>query len=392
MLSSPYGYSEACPHHPTCGLPRANRFAIVPQMRRPSKPPPLPVAATAVDLFCGAGGLTRGLLNAGISVKAGYDIDGQCKYAYEHNNPGAIFKKESIASLTSATLEAHYPAGHVRILVGCAPCQPFSKYTQGEALKEKDDWPLLNEFARLVKTSDIDIVSMENVPELQRHDIFLDFLDTLTHAGFHFATDSEKYVVYCPDYGIPQVRQRLVLVASRLGPIELIPPTHKDNPIKVEDVIGKLPALNAGETDPDDALHRCSRLSRKNFERIQHSTPGGTWRDWPPRLVAKCHKKKSGKTYPGVYGRMEWNKPSPTITTQFFGFGNGRFGHPEQNRAISLREGAILQSFPKRYQFMEKGGRYCFKTIGRLIGNAVPVRLGEAVGKTIKRHLEKLHA
>lgn len=345
-----------------------------------------------MDLFCGAGGLTRGLLDAGISVAAGYDVDEACRFPYEHNNRSAAFKKVSVTDLSAARLAAHYPVGHKRILVGCAPCQTFSKYTQGLDNDNDPKWTLLDEFARLVREVEVDIVSMENVPELQRHPIFDRFLNTLTTAGFHFTTEREKQIVYCPDYGIPQVRQRLVLVASRLGPITLIAPTHKKAPLKVEDAIGELPVLDAGEIDPDDPLHRCSRLSTKNQQRILHSTPGGTWRDWPRRLVAECHKKKTGKTYPGVYGRMKWDEPSPTITTQFFGFGNGRFGHPEQHRAISLREGAILQSFPKRYQFVEKSGDYCFKTIGRLIGNAVPVRLGEVVGETIKRHLEEHHA
>ncbi len=345
-----------------------------------------------MDLFCGAGGLTRGLLDAGIPLAAGYDVDEACRFPYEHNNKGARFKKVSVAELDAATLAAHYPPGHARILVGCAPCQTFSKYTQGLDNEDDPKWTLIDEFARLVRDVKVDIVSMENVPELQRHPIFDRFLDTLTAAGFHFTAEREKQIVYCPDYGIPQVRQRLVIVASRHGPITLIPPTHKNAPLKVEDAIRRLPVLDAGDTDPDDPLHRCSRLSPKNQQRIEHSIPGGTWRDWPRRLVAKCHQKKTGRTYPGVYGRMKWDEPSPTITTQFFGFGNGRFGHPEQHRAISLREGAILQSFPKRYQFVEKGGDYCFKTIGRLIGNAVPVRLGEVVGKTIRNHLENYAA
>jgi DNA (cytosine-5)-methyltransferase 1 len=350
------------------------------------------VTATAVDLFCGAGGLTRGLLDAGIPVVAGYDVDEACRFPYEHNNKGAAFKKVSVTDLDAATLAAHYPAGHTRILVGCAPCQTFSKYTQGLDNDDDPKWTLLDQFARLVREVKPDIVSMENVPELQRHPIFDRFLATLTDTGFHYTNDREKRIVYCPDYGIPQVRQRLVLVASRLGPITLIPPSHKDAPLKVEDAIGQLPPLDAGEIDSRDPLHRCSRLSLKNQERIQHSIPGGTWRDWPSRLVAKCHRKKTGKTYPGVYGRMQWDEPSPTITTQFFGFGNGRFGHPEQHRAISLREGAILQSFPIDYQFVGKGGNYGFKSIGRLIGNAVPVRLGEVIGRTIKLHLEEHHA
>ena len=290
-------------------------------------------------------------------------------------------------------MAADYPAGHTRILVGCAPCQTFSKYTQGLDNDKDPKWTLLDEFARLVRTVKPEIVSMENVPELQRHDVFTRFLATLEHEGFHFTDDADKRIVYCPDYGIPQHRRRLVIVASRLGHIELIPPTHPGKRQRsVRAALGKLPPLQAGEISKSDPLHRTSELSPLNLTRIQHSRSGGTWRDWPRKLVAACHREKTGKTYPSVYGRMEWDKPSPTITTQFFGFGNGRFGHPEQHRAISLREGAILQSFPDDYEFVPEGGEYSFKTIGRLIGNAVPVRLGEVVGETIKRHLEEHHA
>ena len=363
-------------------------------MPRRQPPPCLHSApATAVDLFCGAGGLTHGLLEAGIQVAAGYDVDEACRFPYEHNNPGASFQKVSVADLDARTLAAHYPAGHTRILVGCAPCQTFSKYTQGLDNDDDPKWTLLDEFARLIREVRPEIVSMENVPELQRHAIFDRFLAMLSDEGFSFTEEREKQIVYCPDYGIPQHRRRLVLVASRLGPIKLIAPTHTEkNRRSVRSVLRKLPALEAGEICAADPLHRTSELSPLNLRRIQHSKPGGTWRDWPPKLVAACHREKSGKTYPSVYGRMEWDKPSPTITTQFYGFGNGRFGHPDQDRAISLREGAILQSFPKRYQFVKKGGAYSTRTIGRLIGNAVPVRLGEVVGKTIERHLEELHA
>lgn len=359
---------------------------------RNSCPQPRP-AATAVDLFCGAGGLTRGLLDAGISVAAGYDVDEACRYPYEHNNVDAEFNQISVADLKAETLASHYPEGHTRILVGCAPCQTFSKYTQGLDNDDDPKWTLLDEFGRLVRELKPDIVSMENVPELQRHEVFDRFLATLTAEGFHFNSEREKQIVYCPDYGIPQHRRRLVLVASRLGPIELIPPSHPgDQRRTVRDALKGLTRLKAGQVSRNDPLHRCSELSPLNLKRIRHSKPGGTWRDWPPELVADCHRKKQGKTYPSVYGRMEWDKPSPTVTTQFFGFGNGRFGHPSQSRAISLREGAILQSFPEDYEFVEEGGEYCFKTIGRLIGNAVPVRLGEVVGQTIRQHLHKHYA
>jgi DNA (cytosine-5)-methyltransferase 1 len=149
-----------------------------------------------------------------------------------------------------------------------------------------------------------------------------------------------------------------------------------------------LPPIEAGEADSKDMLHLASTLSDKNLERIRASKPGGTWRDWPHHLLADCHKVDSGKTYPSVYGRMEWDKPAPTITTQSYGFGNGRFGHPEQDRAISLREAAILQGFPKSYKFVPPGEVIHFKRVGRLIGNAVPVELGRAIAKSIIKHLE----
>jgi DNA (cytosine-5)-methyltransferase 1 len=295
-----------------------------------------------------------------------------------------------VTKLTGARLARHFPKNSVRVLVGCAPCQPFSKYTQGLDKRGDSKWTLLNDFARLIRELNPHIVSMENVPELQRHSVFEDFLATLADGGFFFQTDPAKRVVYCPNYGIPQQRSRLVVIASRFGPIELIPPTHRPSEYRnVADVLRSLPRLKSGAECQDDPMHRASRLSPLNLRRIRHSKPGGTWRDWPRELVAKCHKEKTGKTYPGVYGRMEWDLPSPTITTQFFGFGNGRFGHPEQDRAISLREGAILQSFPKKYDFVKPGGEYCFKTIGRLIGNAVPVRLGKIVGATILGHLRE---
>jgi len=348
------------------------------------------MAATAIDLFCGAGGLTRGLLDAGVNVVAGYDIDEMCQYPYEHNNPGTKFHSKSITDLKASDLSGHYPKGHVKVLVGCAPCQTFSKYTQGLDNDDDPKWTLLKDFGRLVQELKPDIVSMENVPELQRYDVFKKFMSILKKENFHYTEDEKNWVVYCPDYGISQHRRRLVVIASRLGPIELISPTHRPTQYRnVEDVLQKLPPLEAGEECKTDPLHRSSVLSSKNLKRIRASKPGGTWSDWPYYLRADCHKEESGRTYRGVYGRMEWNKPSPTITTQFFGFGNGRFGHPEQDRALSLREGAILQSFPKRYQFVKPGGEYQFKKIGRMIGNAVPVRLGKVIGKTIMTHLNE---
>ncbi|MBO9460683.1 DNA cytosine methyltransferase [Labrenzia sp. R5_0] len=340
---------------------------------------------SAVDLFCGAGGLTRGLENAGIDVTTGVDIDPDCEYPYAANNK-AHFLLKSVGDLTADDFERAYKDAPYKLLAGCAPCQPFSTYQQGKSGPADARWNLLDDFGRIVREVMPDLVTMENVPRLVEQDIFADFVAGLEAEGFHV----EFKVVNCADYGVPQQRNRLVLLASKLGPIELIEPTTpagKQNTVRK--AIANLPELAAGEACPADPLHQCSSLSPLNLRRIRASKPGGTWRDWDEDLIAECHKKSTGKTYPSVYGRMSWDEPAPTMTTQYYGFGNGRFGHPEQDRAISLREGAILQSFPRNYKFVPTKAPIHMKSIGRLIGNAVPVRLGRAIGRSIVLHVRE---
>jgi DNA (cytosine-5)-methyltransferase 1 len=343
----------------------------------------------AVDLFCGAGGLTRGLLDAGIRVRAGVDLDPICEYPYEQNN-NAAFLKKSVADLSPNDIKLFYRKRSLRLLAGCAPCQTFSTYNlKARSAEDKDKrWFLLLEFARLVNEISPELVTMENVPGLAEQDVFEEFVQTLRNNGYHVSSQ----VVACAEYGIPQHRHRLVLLASKLGEIKLLTPEAFGKKRKtVIDVLKTLPPLKAGEKSKTDPLHQCSRLSSLNLKRIRVSKPGGSWRDWPKELVADCHQKKSGESYGSVYGRMKWNEPAPTMTTQFFGFGNGRFGHPEQDRAISLREGAIIQSFPPDYQFVKPDEPVCQKNIGRLIGNAVPVKLGEVIGKSIVAHVNKIY-
>jgi DNA (cytosine-5)-methyltransferase 1 len=338
----------------------------------------------AIDLFCGAGGLTHGLLKQSIVVKAGFDIDPVCKYAFEHNNDSPFILKD-VSKLTSKEIKAFFSTGDITVIAGCAPCQPFSKYTQGRDSSKDKKWSMLYEFARIVEETLPDVVTMENVPQLKRHKVYNDFEKKLTTLGYQVTSS----VVFCPDYGIPQTRHRLVLLASKLGPISLVKPSRKPEKYKtVKQTIGRLPSIKAGESHRNDPLHGASTLSEKNHLRIKASKPDGSWMDWNDDLVADCHKKAGRETYRSVYGRMSWNKPSPTITTQFIGFGNGRFGHPEQDRAISLREGALLQTFPKNYRFVAPGSQIYFKHVARMIGNAVPVKLGEVIGKSIRKHVE----
>jgi len=343
---------------------------------------------SVVDLFCGAGALTHGFVLEEFDVVAGLDADESCRYAYQANNAGTRFIHKKLEGVTAEEIAALYPEGHVKILVGCAPCQPYSSYTKKQ--EDKDGkWKLVPKFADLVCEVEPEIVSMENVPDLATFrdgEVYCAFVDRLKEKGYHVTEYPE---VYCPDYGIPQHRTRLVLFASKYGEVKVVPKTHSPDEYRtVWRTIGQLEPLEAGQVSESDSLHRASRLSGLNLLRIRASVPGGTWRDWPEELVAECHKKESGRGYSSVYGRMVWDEPAPTITAQCYGFGNGRFGHPEQDRAISLREAALLQTFPKDYEFVAPGDPIYIKVVGRLIGNAVPVELGRVIAESIKRHLE----
>ncbi|WP_321857224.1 DNA cytosine methyltransferase [Paraburkholderia tropica] len=340
------------------------------------------VRISAVDLFCGAGGLTHGLRSAGVDVAAGIDIDPVCKFPYETNNK-APFLRRDITTVKVRELKALFAPGSIRLLAGCAPCQPFSSHSRGRDTSEDPKWALLDEFSRLVKGVRPELVTMENVVRVRNHSVFQDFVATLEGLGYSVSVQS----VLCAAYGVPQERRRLVLLASKLGQIDLLPSTHaKHEHTTVRDVLWPLPALSAGDTDADDPLHKARKLTPINLARMRHSVPGGTWKDWPDELRSACHTKESGSTFRSVYARMSWDRPAPTITTQSFNFGTGRFGHPEQDRTITLREAAILQSFPAKYKFTEKGQEVNFSSIGRLIGNAVPPKLGQIIGKSFLEH------
>ena len=339
-----------------------------------------------VDLFCGTGGLSYGMKSRGLHILSGYDIDSTCRFAYETNN-AAKFHYKDIREVKGEDVKRLYSRKSIRVLAGCAPCQPFSSYAHTNKKKDPNKYDLLYEFGRLVKEVRPDIVTMENVPSILTFSlkpVFPDFVKTLREEGYNV-----KYqVVFCPDYGIPQTRKRLVLLASRLGSISLIEKTNTPENYKtVGDVIRDLEPITAGGMSSTDPLHRCRSLTDVNLLRIQNTPYGGSWKDWPEELVLECHRKESGKSFGSVYGRMKWEEPSPTITTECTGIGNGRFGHPEQDRAISIREAALLQTFPITYRFFEKESEVSLKNASRYIGNAVPPRLGEVIADSIKYHI-----
>ena len=339
-----------------------------------------------VDLFCGIGGLSYGMKSKGLKIKAGFDLDCTCLYAYETNNE-AMFIFKDIRAVQKEDILPFYSKKSIKVLAGCAPCQPFSSYAFKNKNKDEKKYNLLYEFGRLVKDVQPDIVTMENVPAIasfKLQSVLGDFVRTLELEGYYVSYQ----VVYCPNYGVPQTRKRLVLLASKLGEIELIPPTHrKDNYVTVRDVISNLPPLQAGEVCPTDKLHRCRTLSALNMRRMEATPYGGSWRDWPEELLLNCHKKEGGKSFGSVYGRMTWEEPAPTMTTLCTGIGNGRFGHPVQNRAISVREAALFQTFPTTYKFFSNEQEVPLTKASRYIGNAVPPRLGEVIAESIKKHI-----
>lgn len=342
-----------------------------------------------VDLFCGVGGLSHGLKQGGLNIIAGFDIDKTCEYAYTHNN-GAQFFDTDISKVTKEQVLSLFGDSKIKVLAGCAPCQPFSSYAFKNKKKDPNKYDLLYQFGRLVEEVQPDIVTMENVPQIASFslkNVLQDFVDLLENNHYH----CNVKVVYCPDYGIPQTRKRLVLLASKFGDIKLISPTHsKDNYVTVKDVIGDLPPLEAGETSDTDPLHRAKSLSPLNMQRIMHTPYGGSWKDWPKELMLECHKSQNGSSFGSVYGRMRWEKPAPTMTTQCTGLGNGRFGHPEQNRAISAREAALIQTFPQEYKFFADEEHVSIVKASRYIGNAVPPQLGFVIAQSIIRHIEEI--
>ncbi len=349
---------------------------------------------SAVDLFCGAGGLTNGLEQAGISVEAGFDVDSDSRFPYEENNE-ATFLARDIGRIAREEPEivADYldDEADATLLAGCAPCQPFSPLTHGDDSADHDKYGMLRAFLEIVRHTDPDFVVMENVFEIRNADVYDEFVAGLRELGYNLNPDSDKRV-YCPEYGIPQTRRRWVLVASRKGRIDLGEPSHSDPDQypTVEECIDHLPAIEAGESHSEIPLHIARKLSDKNLQRIKQSKPGGSWMDWDEDLLLECHKKASGKSYKSVYGRMVPAEPAPTITTQFYNIGSGRFGHYDttQDRALSLREGAMIQTFPEDYRFVEDLDEVGINKTGRLIGNAVPPKLGKVIGTRVIEFLE----
>ncbi len=343
------------------------------------------------DFFCGCGGTSAGFRSAGLEIRLGIDIDPDAQRTFEANFPEAIFLRRDIFNLPVETLSPYIvrSPGTVNLFCCCAPCQPFSRQNKNPENRQSEAG-LLYEFAAFVEYHLPELIFLENVPGIQNVDDtngpFGDFVAFLRHLDYAL----DYAVIESQDYGVPQQRRRLILVASRLGEVHLPTKTHgvgtaDPSYSTVWEWISDLPPIAAGETHPDVPNHRAAMLSKKNLQRIRATPPGGGRLDWPKRLMLPCHLKEY-KGHTDVYGRMHKDRPATGLTTRCISLSNGRFGHPEQDRAISVREAASIQTFPGDFVFFGS-----LNSMARQIGNAVPVTLAQVFGEMFLTNFDPLY-
>jgi len=337
----------------------------------------------AIDFFCGGGGMTYGLRLAGIDVIAGIDFDKDAKETYELNNPGTKFILSDIRNLRSNFFEKNLGVNKdddSLILVGCSPCQ-FYSIINTDKEKSKKSKDLLKNFSRFIDYYNPGYVIVENVPGLKtnKKSILPKFLKFLNEKGYSI----REKVVDLSYYGVPQSRKRFSLIASRVSQNIELPQAENEQSL-LKNFIGEengFPKIEAGYKDNTEFNHTSAGLKAICLERLVLTPHDGgdrfAWKD-NPQLQLDCFIGKD-TSFKDTYGRMFWNKPASTITTKFFSISNGRFAHPEENRAISLREGATLQTFPKNYIFKTTS----MAATAKLIGNAVPPEYARRIGLSI---------
>lgn len=342
---------------------------------------------TAIDLFCGAGGLTTGLKKAGFSVLAGFELNTTAAETYKcnHKRTKIYIADISLADPSKIMTDLNIQKGELDLLAGCPPCQGFSSHTtrNKSSSVEDDRNNLIFEVLRFVEVMLPKTIMLENVPGLakdHRIDIFKKKLKTL---GYIINEDSVK-ILDAADFGVPQRRKRMLLQASRFGVIDS--PEKVKQRTTVEDTIGNLiiPELSK------DPLHSLSQPRSERVNEIIRNIPknGGSRTELPIHLWLPCHIRRPG-SYRDVYGRMAWKDVAPTITGGCTNPSKGRFLHPEQNRAITLREAALLQTFPEDYNFsLSKGKDF----VALMIGNALPPRLIEAHAIKYLQHLKTIQS
>lgn len=322
---------------------------------------------TAIDLFCGAGGLTVGLKAAGFNVLAGIELDNVAAETYRMNHPGHKLYEKDIREVTPERILADLGLnkGELSLLAGCPPCQGFSTHrTRNRGISVEDDRnDLVFEFVRFVEGLLPKTVMMENVPGLYKDSRMVKVKKRLQLLGYQF-DENTIAVRDAADYGVPQRRRRMIMMASRFGTIDVAPKVEKRRVVK--DFIANLD--KAGTSG--DILHDWLTIHTERIKTLISLVPknGGSRIDIPKKYWLACHKRNPA-SYTDVYGRMSWEDVAPTITGGCNSPSKGRFLHPEENRSITLREAALLQTFPKRYKFSTRGGK---AGVALMIGNALP--------------------
>ncbi|AGO53457.1 modification methylase HgiDII [Serratia plymuthica 4Rx13] len=338
---------------------------------------------SAIDLFCGAGGLTCGLKDAGFKVLAGVEVEAVAADTYRTNHPDHVLYEADIRTLDPQKImqELHLQPGDLDLLAGCPPCQGFSTHrTRNKCTSVTDQRnDLIFDLMRFVRAFEPKTVMIENVPALAKDERITQVLNELRERGYLIG-EKTLQVKDTAIYGVPQRRKRMILLASKHG--DITEPEKSVNPKTVKDAIYHLPIPGNG----DDSLHDfIPKRTDKIKEMIRHvPKDGGSRKDLPRNFWLPCHLKNSDG-YRDVYGRMSWDKVSPTITGGCTNPSKGRFLHPEQDRAITLREAAILQTFPKNYIFSLERGRG-FAAL--MIGNALPPAFICAHAQKILEHLK----
>ncbi len=318
---------------------------------------------TAFDVFCGCGGLTLGLRQAGFRVVGAVDIDRLSLATYELNHAGVATWRLDVRDLDTQAIHdrLRLDKGQLDLLAGCPPCQGFStlRTLNGGREVSDDRNDLVFEFLRLVRELEPKTVMLENVPGLGTDRRITQFEDGLSDLGYSHA----RRVLNTADYGVPQKRRRLILLASRRGAIDFAKPLR--DRVSVRSAIGGLPP--AGESG--DRLHDLPERRTARVRQLIRKIPkdGGGRLDLDPKDQLPCHRQFTG--FKDVYGRMAWDSPAPTITSGCHNPSKGRFLHPTENRAITLREAALLQGFPASYRFPPNGGKLA---LAAMIGNALP--------------------
>ena len=339
---------------------------------------------SAIDVFAGGGGLTVGLQRAGFNVVAAVEIEQHAYATYKANHPKVRCLKQDVQTVSGADLLDAAGVEQIDLLAGCPPCQGFTSLT-AKYRREDPRNELIFEMSRLAEEIQPRAIMMENVPGLMHKgaDRYASLTERLEDLGYRLTED----VLQVADFGVPQFRRRLVLLGGHGFKIELPDPTHSKDGSDgravwrtVRDTIGDqdeptelTAAKKRGPIECTD-WHIVRTLSPNNRKRIQAAKAGVTWPAIPESLRPDCHKGDY-RGYTNVYGRMSWDSPAPTITAGCTTFSKGRFGHPEADRTISVREAALLQTFPSDYRFDVP----YMEHVCNIVGNALPCDFAEAV-------------